>query len=230
MIHEPNTKSCLIASRLGGNGISPTFFPRLKIQMPLGCPGSWAPQAATTLSVHVVLAVMTSGVWGLVIKASCKPRRRSYVCRLRPMEVVTWNVVLPRGSVVKGTVVGETNPIVCSGQKLFICSSRRKHTLNGEKIFDCLDSPWPADSLTQSFWRLTTGPWRAWDAIVAVWLAAIMVISTWWAGGRLFYTWGWIVGAKTTPPPIKYHVNSKTSGGAVILQNPIESYRARIFT
>lgn len=28
------------------------------------------------------------------------------------MEVVTWKVVFPRGTVVKGTLVGETRPMV----------------------------------------------------------------------------------------------------------------------
>ena len=35
------------------------------------------------------------------------------MCRHLPMDVVTWNVVLPSGREVKGTAVGETRPIVC---------------------------------------------------------------------------------------------------------------------
>ena len=79
------------------------------------------------------------------------------------MQVVTWNVFFPRGSVVKGTAVEETNPTVCPRQKLIFRSSReKKRTLNGAKILDCLGAlfvPFSTRPLTASFWRLTTWPW-----------------------------------------------------------------------
>lgn len=46
------------------------------------------------------------------MKTRFRPRLRSYVCRDRPTDVVIWNVVLPRGMEVNGTLVGETNPTV----------------------------------------------------------------------------------------------------------------------
>jgi hypothetical protein len=42
------------------------------------------------------------------------------------MEVVTWNVVFPRGSVVKGTVVGETSPMVLSRLEIIYLQLMRK--------------------------------------------------------------------------------------------------------
>ena len=55
---------------------------------------------------------MISGVCGLVRKMRLSPRRKSYVCKLLPTDVVTWKVVLPRGTEVKGTGVGDTRPTV----------------------------------------------------------------------------------------------------------------------
>jgi hypothetical protein len=56
---------------------------------------------------------MFSGVCGLVRKMRLSPRRKSYVCKLLPTDVVTWKVVLPRDTEVNGTGVGETRPTVC---------------------------------------------------------------------------------------------------------------------
>jgi len=61
---------------------------------------------------HATVAVISSGVCGLVMKTRFSPRFRSYVCSDRPTEVVIWNVVLPRGRDVKGTLVGDTRPTV----------------------------------------------------------------------------------------------------------------------
>ena len=74
--------------------------------------GSAPPQAAKTYLFHAKVAVMSSGVCGLVMKIRCRPFFRSYVCSDRPTEVVIWKVVLPRGRDVNGTFVGETRPTV----------------------------------------------------------------------------------------------------------------------
>lgn len=58
---------------------------------------------------------MSSGHNGVLKKIRFRPRRRSYVCRLLPTDVVIWNVVLPKGTEVKGTGVEETSPIVRNG-------------------------------------------------------------------------------------------------------------------
>jgi hypothetical protein len=56
---------------------------------------------------------MSAGTWGRVTNTRLSPRFKSYVWRDRPTEVVIWKVVLPKGSEVNGTGVGETSPTVC---------------------------------------------------------------------------------------------------------------------
>lgn len=48
------------------------------------------------------------------MKTRFSPRFKSYVCSERPTEVVIWKVVLPSGSEVNGTLVGDTSPTVYS--------------------------------------------------------------------------------------------------------------------
>lgn len=47
------------------------------------------------------------------MKMRLRPRDKSYVCKARPMEVLTWKSNLPTDAIVKGTEVGHTKPIVC---------------------------------------------------------------------------------------------------------------------
>lgn len=150
----------MIASQPCGQLSSPTFFPRLKTHIPAGVSGLSAPHAAITLSAHVVVEVMASGVRGLVMKMSCSPRLRSYVCKLVPMLVVIWKVVLPRGSEQNGTLVGETRPTVCRYQQLRPRSRFETHTLYGANILDCRRDGGASlfeFSAAASFWRLTSG-------------------------------------------------------------------------
>ena len=53
------------------------------------------------------------------MKTRFRPVLRSYVCRDFPVHVVIWNVVLPRGTEVNGTFVGETRPTVYQTVKDF---------------------------------------------------------------------------------------------------------------
>ena len=113
IIHSPNTNMRVMFSlEPRGSSNSSTFFPRWKIQMPLCDFGCDPPQAAKTTFFHASVAVMYSGVCGLVRKTRCRPLLRSYVCRDCPTEVVIWNVALPSGRDVKGTLVGDTRPTV----------------------------------------------------------------------------------------------------------------------
>ena len=115
-IHDPKIQK-LFTFSLQSRGIcsSACFLPRLNTHTPLCSPASFPPHAANTLSFHAALAVMTSGVCGRVTKTRFNPLFRSYVCKLRPTEVDIWNVVLPNGTVVKGTAVGDTRPMVRYG-------------------------------------------------------------------------------------------------------------------
>lgn len=127
MIHEPKHRICLTGSwDCAGISNSPTFPPRLRIQMPCSPPGSSRPHAAKTRSFQAHVAVIGSGVSGLLRKTRLSPFRRSYVWTQRPTEVVSWNVVLPNGIEVKGTAVGETKPTVWKSQEVSIL-----HTASG---------------------------------------------------------------------------------------------------
>jgi hypothetical protein len=95
-----------------GSSNSSTFFPRWKTHTPRWDSVRDPPQAAKTTFFHARVAVMYSGVCGLVRKRRCRPRFKSYVCKDRPTEVVIWKVALPSGRDVKGTLVGETRPTV----------------------------------------------------------------------------------------------------------------------
>lgn len=114
MIHEPKIQiESMFSCRARGISSSAVILPRLKVHTPRADCASCPPHAAKTRSFHAKLAVMKSGVCGRVMKLRLRPLRRSYVCRLRPTEVVSWKVVFPSGILVKGTEVGETNPTVC---------------------------------------------------------------------------------------------------------------------
>jgi hypothetical protein len=95
-----------------GSSSSATFFPRWKIHTPRSELLLGPDQAAKTTFFHASVAEISSGVWGRVMKTRLSPRLRSYVWRERPTEVVIWKVVLPSGSAVKGTLVGDTRPTV----------------------------------------------------------------------------------------------------------------------
>lgn len=114
-IHDPKTKSCSMgSSKAAGASSSAILFPRLKTQTPPGAPDPEPPHAAKTLSFQAHVAVISSGVCGRLKNTKCRPRRKSYVWRHRPTEVVIWKVVFPSGIELKGTMVGETSPRVFS--------------------------------------------------------------------------------------------------------------------
>jgi hypothetical protein len=76
--------------------------------------------------------------------------------------VVIWKVVLPSGSDVNGTLVGETRPTVCSyvsvGGIIGVVEVWA-HTRNGANILDwrTTDAELASPSVC-TFWRLVTGP------------------------------------------------------------------------
>ena len=115
-IHDPKMNSCRTDSFIpAGISSSSIFLALLKTHIPPLSSVSLPPHAANSRSLKANIAVMTSGVWGLVIKVRFNPLRRSYVCKHRPTEVVIWKVDLPSGTEVNGTLLEETSPKVCQG-------------------------------------------------------------------------------------------------------------------
>ena len=80
---QPTTQDPKTSNRLTGPAQSAgkskdaIFFPRLKTQMPPGELGRRFPHAAKILSCHAHVAVIVSGVRGLVMKTKFSPRRKS---------------------------------------------------------------------------------------------------------------------------------------------------------
>ena len=80
----------------------------------------------------------------------------------RPTEVEIWNVVLPRGTDVKGTLVGDTKPTVWARPISYRGCTKmvvEKHTLKGAKILEELNDECSAAALAGAvtFCLLTSG-------------------------------------------------------------------------
>lgn len=116
-IQDPKTSSRSMGPAIFvGTSKDATLLPRLKTHAPPGDPGRKLPQAAKTLSFQEWTAVIVSGVWGRLTNTKLSPRRKSYVCKEFPTEVVIWYVAFPKRTQVNGTAVGDTKPNVCESQ------------------------------------------------------------------------------------------------------------------
>ena len=145
IIHSPNASNRVTFSLdPRGRSNSPIFFPRWKTQTPLSDSGRAPPQAASTTFFHARVAVISSGVCGLVRNTRCRPFFKSYVCRDRPTEVVIWKVALPSGREVKGTLVGDTRPTVWRVFSAFleIHRPRKAYSVWSENSRPEQDSAW----------------------------------------------------------------------------------------
>jgi hypothetical protein len=74
---------------------------------------------------------------------------------------VIWKVVLPSGSDVKGTAVGETSPTVWGGQLHVhtVCSVLGELTRNGANILDWRTTGAELSAASScTFWRFESGP------------------------------------------------------------------------